>query len=217
MVSHIEVAPQTGKRHAYLMMEVEEFPGWRVTIRVDDVEGQRVVTEFRMTAQSVDTTISARTVGSGDSRRTERVTASTLGFDCSGPLPDAGLSTSLFRKVALDRLVRVGLTKVPSALKSRPWNEWLSTDRSRVGRMGRDDLYYAQWAASYVNLIDQGEPHPAIRLADDECLSASQVRSILGEARKRGLLSKAPKGRAGGYLTTLADSILSQTQDSEEK
>lgn len=217
MVSHIEVAPQTGKRHAYLMMEVEEFPGWRVTIRVDDVEGQRVVTEFRMTAQSVDTTISARTVGSGDSRRTERVTASTLGFDCSGPLPDTGLSTSLFRKVALDRLVRVGLTKVPSALKSRPWNEWLSTDRSRVGRTGRDDLYYAQWAASYVNLIDQGEPNPAIRLADDKYLSVSQVRSILGEARKRGLLSKAPKGRAGGYLTTLADSILSQTQDSEEK
>ena len=204
MVSHIEVEPQTGKRYAYLMMEVDEFPDWRFTLRLDDLNGELVTTELRITAKSVETFLDSKT------------TSSTLGFESDGVLPDAGLSTTLFRKVALDRLVKRGLAGIGSEWAELPWNDWLSTDRSRVGRGGRSDRFYAEWAASYVRFITRGEPNPVIRLAEKECLSVSQVRTILGEARRRNLLSEAPRGRAGGYLTSLAESILSKPPIPEE-
>ena len=204
MVSHIEVEPQTGKRYAYLMMEVDEFPDWRFTLRLDDLNGELVTTELRITAKSVETVLDPKT------------TSSTLGFESDGVLPEAGLSTTLFRKVALDRLVKRGLAGIGSEWAGLPWNDWLSTDRSRVGRGGRSDRFYAEWAASYVRFITRGEPNPVIRLSEENCLSVSQVRTILGEARKRNLLSEAPRGRAGGYLTSLAESILSRPPMPEE-
>ncbi|NCG25508.1 MAG: hypothetical protein GWP47_15440 [Actinobacteria bacterium] len=204
MASHIEVEPQTGKRYAYLMMEVDEFPDWRFTLRLDDLEGKLVPAELRITAKSVETVIDSKT------------TSSTLGFESDGVLPEAGLSTTLLRKVALDRLVKRGLAGIGSEWAELPWNDWLSTDRSRVGRGGRSDRFYAEWAASYVRFITRGEPNPVIRLAEKECLSVSQVRTILGEARRRNLLSEAPRGRAGGYLTSLAESILSKPPMPEE-
>ena len=204
MVSHIEVEPQTGKRYAYLMMEVDEFPDWRFTLRLDDLNGELVTTELRITAKSVETVLDPKT------------TSSTLGFESDGVLPEAGLSTTLFRKVALDRLVKRGLAGIGSEWAGLPWNDWLSTDRSRVGRGGRSDRFYAEWAASYVRFITRGEPNPVIRLSEENCLSVSQVRTILGEARKRNLLSEAPRGRAGGYLTSLAESILSKPPIPEE-
>ena len=204
MASHIEVEPQTGKRYAYLMMEVDEFPDWRFTLRLDDLDGELVTTELRITAKSVETVLDPKT------------TSSTLGFESDGVLPEAGLSTTLFRKVALDRLVKRGLAGIGSEWAELPWNDWLPTDRSRVGRGGRSDRFYAEWAASYVRFITRGEPNPVIRLAEKECLSVSQVRTILGEARRRNLLSEAPRGRAGGYLTSLAESILSKPPMPEE-
>ncbi len=204
MASHIGVEPQTGKRYAYLMMEVDEFPDWRFTIRLDDLDGRLVTTEFRITAKSVETVLNSKK------------TSSTLGFESDGVLPKTGLSTTVFRKVALDRLVKRGLAGIGSEWAELPWNDWLSTDRSRVGRGGRDDRFYAEWSANYVRFITRGEPNPVIRLSEENYLSVSQVRTILGEARKRNLLSEAPRGRAGGYLTSLAESILSRPPMPEE-
>ena len=204
MASHIGVEPQTGKRYAYLMMEVDEFPDWRFTLRLDDLDGRLVTTEFRITAKSVETVLNSKK------------TSSTLGFKSDGVLPKAGLSTTVFRKVALDRLVKRGLAGIDSEWAELPWNDWLSTDRSRVGRGGRDDLFYAEWSAAYVRFVTRGEPNPVIRLSEENRLSVSQVRTILGEARKRNLLSEAPRGRAGGYLTSLAESILSRPPMPEE-
>ena len=198
------------------MMEADDLPGWRLTLRLDDIDGALVTTEFRMTAKSVETVIGARTVGSGESARCETVTSSSLGFESSGPLPESGLSATMFRKVVLDRLVKRGLAGIDAEWAELPWNDWLSTDRSRVGRRGRDDRFYADWSAAYVRLVTSGEPNPVIRLSEEHFLSVSQVRSILGEARKRDLLSKAPRGRAGGNLTTLAKSILSEPPIREE-
>ena len=204
MASHIGVEPQTGKRYAYLMMEVDEFPDWRFTLRLDDLDGRLVTTEFRITAKSVETVLNSKK------------TSSTLGFESDGVLPKTGLSTTVFRKVALDRLVKRGLAGIGSEWAELPWNDWLSTDRSRVGRGGRDDRFYAEWSANYVRFITRGEPNPVIRLSEENRLSVSQVRTILGEARKRNLLSEAPRGRAGGYLTSLAESILSRPPMPEE-
>jgi len=205
---YIAAEPHIGTRHAYLVMDADEIPGWRFTIRLDDIDGARVVTEFRMTASQVDTTIAVDTVKPRQPGELTVVSSSTLGFECSGTLPEHGLTTTVFRRVTLGRLVNQAVAAIPSEISTRPWLDWLSADRTRPGPTGRDDLYYAQWAAAYVQYVTAGEPRPVPRLAKEKYLSVSQVRSILGEARKRSLLTNAPPGRPGGHLTELADSIL---------
>jgi hypothetical protein len=187
------------------MMDLDELPGWRATLRLDDVDGTPVVTEIRVSANHVETWIDAET------------SSATLGLEPSETFPESGLTATLLRKVAVERLVKRGLSQIPETLLERPWIKWLSTDRSRVGRSGRGDLFYAEWAAAYTALVNSEEPTPIVRLKKEEDLSQSQVRTILGEARRRGLLTRAPRGRAGGSLTSRAKSILSQTQDSEKK
>jgi hypothetical protein len=41
-------------------------------------------------------------------------------------------------------------------------------------------------------------------------ISENTVRDLLKEARRRGLLSPAPRGRAGGFLTDHAKELLAQ-------
>jgi hypothetical protein len=56
---------------------------------------------------------------------------------------------------------------------------------------------------------------PLKSLADELRLSASQVRNKLYEARRRGLLTKAPTGRAGGELTKRATELLATDREVE--
>ncbi|HWT78643.1 MAG TPA: hypothetical protein VN648_07550 [Candidatus Methylomirabilis sp.] len=77
----------------------------------------------------------------------------------------------------------------------------------RPGRRGRDDLFYAGWAAKYLDSVATG-PAPLARLADKEHLNESTIRGILQEARRRGLLTEPPPGRAGGQLTDKALALL---------
>lgn len=78
----------------------------------------------------------------------------------------------------------------------------------RAGRRARPDIDYARAAARYVELLDQLVEQPTHVLADELALSATQTRSLLGQARARGLLTKAPAGRAGGRLTPKAIELL---------
>ena len=89
---------------------------------------------------------------------------------------------------------------------SAAWSEGFAR-RKRPGRAGRLDLEYARTAGAYVKHMRRSTT-PLADLAGEMCLSASQVRSILYEARRRGLLTAAPKGRAGGELTEKALRLL---------
>jgi len=89
---------------------------------------------------------------------------------------------------------------------------------ARPGRGGRDDLFYAIWAAAYVGLLQAGDRTPVRSLGEDppvalegasSPLSPNTVRGILAEARARELLSEAPRGRAGGELSTETTRLLS--------
>jgi len=63
-------------------------------------------------------------------------------------------------------------------------------------------------AARYVELCGEtGSPTKA--LAEELGFSAATVRDQLGDARRRGLLDKPGKGRAGGHLTPKAQALLS--------
>ena len=90
---------------------------------------------------------------------------------------------------------------MPLKYRENVLGDWLDTDRRRPGRKGRSDLSYATWARAYVRFIEEGERNPVRRLADEQHLSSSQIRTIIGEARRRDLLTEAKPGKAGGQLT----------------
>ncbi len=134
------------------------------------------------------------------------------------PAARGELGSAQLRSVPLEQMQQtaIGLTKhfLPKVS--------VQSDRSRPGRRGRGDLYYATWAAAYVEAVhvvansnaseQQSRPKPVEVLANRENLSPSQVRNILHEARRRELLTQAPPGKAGGSLTPRCRSLLKSDQ-----
>jgi hypothetical protein len=79
----------------------------------------------------------------------------------------------------------------------------------RVGRRGRDDRFYARWAAEYADAFSRSS-HPVAEMASRHSLSPSQVRNLVYACRRRGMLTAAPSGRAGGELTARAIGLLKE-------
>jgi hypothetical protein len=124
--------------------------------------------------------------------------------------PNLGLTTAVLRDVRIGALNRVGRGRMTLPVPYGPWfgvhpNEFHR--RPRPGRSGRDDSFYARWAAEYVDLV-RSWPKPLKRLAKRRNVSESQARSLLYEARRRDLLTKSRPGTAGGHLTPKAIRIL---------
>jgi hypothetical protein len=59
-----------------------------------------------------------------------------------------------------------------------------------------------------VELVESGERQPVKHLSEIKNISGSAIRTILGEARSRDILTAAPKGRPGGQLTKSGHEIL---------
>jgi hypothetical protein len=166
------------QRFDELVDEIEGYPGWRI---IPDVE----VTE-----------------------RGLRLRRLVIERDPSKPMrpEDSGITTRMLRDIHTGPLiasVRVAAAQHKALFGSAPD---LSVGR-RVGRAGRDDLYYAQWAAAYVAALAQS-PHPVDDLAAQHNRSASQIRNLVHACRKRKMLTAAPPGRAGGELTARAIELL---------
>lgn len=71
------------------------------------------------------------------------------------------------------------------------------------------DLRRAEIAAQYVDLVQQGVRNPRVRLAKQWPLSPDTIRDELHEARRRDILTDAPrKGIAGGQLTEKGRKLL---------
>ena len=123
-----------------------------------------------------------------------------------------------------EALRRLGLTALHNATISnagRPVVRWLAgihpasdepwLTSPRPGRRGREDRDYALWAKRYVE-ANEKSPHPIKKMTTDHPgHSAEMIRAILNKARKRGLLSESPKGRAGGSLTKKAEALLAES------
>jgi hypothetical protein len=111
----------------------------------------------------------------------------------------------------------IGANEVPAAMVT-PFLE----PTSRPGRRGHPDVYYAQIAAEYARLQAQGSRSPTRDLADRMHISYSTARDAIGTARRRGLLTSAPRsssgsrrgGRAGGELTKEALEVLRSSDES---
>ncbi len=71
-----------------------------------------------------------------------------------------------------------------------------STSR-RPGRHGHPDSYYQEVADTYRRCLLNGESHPIKVIAEAQVVSRNTASGWVREARKRGLLEPAHKGRAG--------------------
>ena len=130
--------------------------------------------------------------------------------------PSGGISTNVFRSIRLGPLfARAHNTiQLPTSVGGGLGLVTLD-DQGRVprpGRRGRNDIFYARWAALYVDALAEG-PNPLPRLAKAEHLNESTIRGFLHEARRRKLLTDAPPGRAGGQLTRKAETLLTKEWD----
>jgi len=82
----------------------------------------------------------------------------------------------------------------------------------RQGRRGRGDVFYAEAAAVYRDEVQADPSRATVRAAARLGLDASQLRGVLGQARRRGLLTSAPAGRAGGSPTEKARRLLADAR-----
>lgn len=100
------------------------------------------------------------------------------------------------------------------------WSSWAAEEFAAQPvagrRRGRDDREYAVVAARYVQAVAEASPHPVEDVAAALFLSPSQVRNLLYEARRRELLTRAGRGRAGGHLTDKARDLLANTPTEKE-
>lgn len=85
----------------------------------------------------------------------------------------------------------------------------------RVGRAGREDLFYARLAREYLRLLDEGARAPIRALAEAYGVSVETMRARIKEARSGRALIAGPPGRQADRLTAKAQRLLDAADDSE--
>lgn len=119
------------------------------------------------------------------------------------------MTARALRGIKLGELVRDAtdyFTKFRSpGPQTRAWAKAFR-DQKHPGRAGRDDLFYAVVASAYVSMAASGTPVKG--LAALSGLADTQVRDLVSEARRRELLSRMGRGKAGGVLTPKAQRLL---------
>jgi hypothetical protein len=136
-------------------------------------------------------------------------------------LPEGGITARLLRRVRVGEVIERAhqLVKSGEGLSSRTdldslvpkqLQELVRRAPARPGRAGREDYYYAVWAARYVSKVATGSKHPNIDVAKEFEVTPEKVRDHVYESRRRELLTKTIWGRPGGELTGKARAILLQ-------
>lgn len=139
-----------------------------------------------------------------------------LVIEPAGPVtPDAGITTRMLREIHTGSLIAALRAATHQARHYAGSAPDLSVS-TRVGRRGREDHYYAGWAAEYASALTRSG-HPVAELAARHHLSASQVRNLMHACRRRGMLTAAPPGRAGGELTPVAVALLEAAAQSSPR
>jgi hypothetical protein len=191
-----------------LWMEVPVGKQWLAACRILPQDGVPVIVELRLYPQN------------------PRNTPGRWAGELAGPratFPAGGISTKLLRDVRL-------------GLSARAWayfNEYLRRMPKTVAeqlaraaqtdvhagarrRTGRPDRFYARVAQRYVRLVMKGSRRPNEQIAAQIEESISKVRDFITQARRRGLLTQAPKmGQRGGSLTQRALKLLKTRGDEQ--
>ena len=130
----------------------------------------------------------------------------------AGDLPLGGLTARQLRRATLGDLTRrvsVGFVGRILGALAPEITRTLDDDHThpRPGRAGRDDHFYAVWAARYAERAAY-TPRPIAELADEHDRPPTRLREYIAEARRRGLLTATRPGRSGGQLTDKARALL---------
>lgn len=169
-------------RSMSVVADLDGFPEWRVTVDFALADGAMMV------------------------RRVEVAPSSGAG-------PRESLSTRVLRAVQFREISNEAWALLADLGDVMPSVDNLAKEFRRTprpGRRGRPDLVYAEAAAIYV--ASMTKPAPLQATARALGIPEARARSLLGEARRRGLLTQAPKGRAGGELTEKARRLLDGTR-----
>lgn len=118
-----------------------------------------------------------------------------------------GISTRLLRDVRVSDLIDQARFIWTDAAESESRLAQFSATLSempigRPGGSGRDDRSYLPWAVGYDERVRAGSRSPIKDLAQATGRTREQVRDMIHEVRRRGLLPQGVRGRAAGLLTS---------------
>jgi hypothetical protein len=122
-------------------------------------------------------------------------------------VPAGGITTRMLRQIRTGAIIASYRSAARALSFVLPDTAPDLSVSERVGRRGRDDRFYARWAAEYADAFTRSG-HPVAELATRHHLSPSQVRNLVHACRKKEMLTPAPPGRAGGELTARAIELL---------
>lgn len=113
--------------------------------------------------------------------------------------PTKGLTPDVVRAIRFESL-RAEARKWVNLFPEGDSDDDIAGGMGRPGSRGRSDYFYAEWALRYTRALKAG-PGPLERLTRDQNVSRSTIRGYIHEARRRGLLTDARQGKAGGKIT----------------
>jgi hypothetical protein len=132
----------------------------------------------------------------------------------SDPPRDA-LTTRLLRRIRLGELLAQAQAQVPSGAGEH--FQFLAQTPRRGRRRLISDLELAGLAVAYEAACTTSAAQPRLVLAKERKESPGRVRDLIHEARRRGLLSPAVPGKAGGTATAEARRLLAESQKSANR
>jgi hypothetical protein len=124
-------------------------------------------------------------------------------------VPPGGITTRMLRQVRTGAIIASARAAARAIGAIMPDAAPDLSVSERVGRRGRDDRFYARWAAEYADALTRS-PNPVAEMAGRHHLSPSQVRNLVHACRNKKMLTAAPSGRAGGELTARAIELLKE-------
>ena len=134
--------------------------------------------------------------------------------------PMGGITTTILKRVPFGEIFRSlksAYGDYQAAFEdSHDWWAGLHDDEEPSRQRGRPDLgdrFYAAIADDYLALVRHGDLRPIETLAGQHQAGRETVATWLKQARKRGLLSSAGRGRIGGMLTAKAKELLEVEDD----
>lgn len=202
MGSGVGLYPLDDGRGAIFERPLPGHDGWQVALVLLRSEDHVVLSELRVFPSDASVPVTGEYVGEW-SRTPEALAA-------VGP---GGVTATMLRSVSVPELlgeahrwIRQEAERADAASRAgrkhrRQWAQELAAEVGRPARAGRSDLYYAIWAARYVEKIESGARNPIGALADEHGLNRGQVRDLIHKARERRLLAAGVRGRAAGTLT----------------
>lgn len=143
------------------------------------------------------------------------------------PVPPGGITARLLRRLHPANAQRFARSELAERAEPRdPLADAVALHGYRAadlqaqpgpGRPRRPDRFCAEIAAEYTKALDTGSTKPIEDTAELMHYSPAYVRDVISKARRRGLLTRTGRGRAGGQLTAKGRRTLEGDERSSDR